>query len=114
MTYRPEDYKVKGINYNEDGTIRSFDVNIKGADFTVYRYLNNYKPTSIFKFNDSIRFVGKYNKDGDLVGGCNVEIDWNTCVRGLNKLAEEMGLKLIPGTHFPRAKRLSYFVEVTA
>ena len=114
MTYRPEDYQLTGVNYNEDGTVRSFDVNIKGADFIVYRHLNNHKPTSIFKFNDSIRFVGKYNKNGDLVGRRNVEIDWDTCLRGLYKLAEEMGLKLIPGTNFPKARRLSYFVEVGA
>ena len=112
MTYHPEEYQVTSINYNEDGTIRSFDVNIKGADFIVYRHLHKFKQTKMFLFNEKSKFVEEYDDDGNLIGGKHIEIDWDTCPAGMLHLANQMGLKLKPGIISVTGHgRLTYFVE---
>ena len=88
---------MKNKNYDKDGKIRSFDVNIKGANFIVYRSYNKFKPTNIFKFNKSIGFIEE-EKDGIIYGIGPVEIGWDTSTHGLENLADQMGLKLINGT----------------
>ena len=117
MTYHPEEYQVTKVNL-ENGAIRSFDVNIKGANFTIYRHHNNFQPTNTFKFNYKIRFVGKYDDNGKLIGGRNVEIDWDTCTRGLLHLAEQMGEltgnKFILKQGFTGTCYMSQFKEVAA
>ena len=112
MTYRPEEYQVTSVNYAEDGSIRSFDVNIKGANFIVYRQMNKFQPTRTFKFNKNIQIVPK-KENGKIIGAYSVEIDWDTCLAGMLHLAQQMGLKCIPGVSvFANNKRLTQFVEV--
>jgi len=108
MNYHPEDYQVTGTNFNEDGTIRSFDVNIKGADFIVYRVCNKFKPTNMFKFNKQIGFI--VGEDNVVTG--TIEIDWDTCLNGMCHLAEQMGLTIIPGIQpVTTLGRTTYFKE---
>ena len=111
MTFHPEEYQVSSVNYDEDGSVRSFDVNIKGADFKVERVMNRWEPTGMFRFNRHINTVLK--KDGDkVVGAYSVEIDWDTCLAGMQHLAEQMGLKCIPGLSvYANNRRLTYFTE---
>lgn len=113
MTYRPEEYQVTGTNFDEQGNIRSFDINIKGANFIVYRVYNHFKPTNIFKFNKTIGFIEK-ERNGTIFAVGTIEIDWDTCLRGLLNLAEQMGLKLIPGASVFKNSggRKSHFIEV--
>lgn len=92
-----KEYTVKNINYDENGKIRSFDVNIKGANFIVYRVYNKFKPTNIFKFNKFIGFIEE-EKDGIIYGIDSIEIGWDTSAHGLESLADQMGLKLVNGT----------------
>ena len=84
-------------SYDENGEISSFDVNIKGAHFIVYRVYNKFKPTNIFKFNKYVSFV-EQEKDGVIYGIGTVEIGWDTSTHGLENLADQMGLKLVNGT----------------
>ena len=92
-----KEYTVKNKNYDENGKIRSFDVNIKGANFIVYRLCNKFKPTNIFKFNKFIGFIEE-EKDGVIFATGSVEIGWDTSAAGLQNLADQMGLKLVNGT----------------
>ena len=91
------EYILKNKNYDENGKIRSFDVNIKGANFIVYRVYNKFKPTNMFKFNKSIGFIEE-EKDGVIYGIGTVEIGWDTSTHGLENLADQMGLKLVNKT----------------
>lgn len=90
-------YIMKNKNYDENGNIRSFDVNIKGANFIVYRVYNKFKPTNIFKFNEYTAFV-EQEKDGVIYRIGSIEIGWDTSLHGLQSLADQMGLKLVNGT----------------
>lgn len=92
-----KEYTVKNKNHDENGEIRSFDVNIKGANFIVYRSYNKFKPTNIFKFNKFIGFIEE-EKDGVIFATGTIEIGWDTSTYGLEKLADQMGLKLVNGT----------------
>ena len=92
-----KEYKVKKINYDENGKTRSFDVNIKGANFIVYRVYNKFKPTNIFKFNKFIGFIEE-EKDGIIFATGTIEIGWDTSTHGLQNIADQMGLKLVNGT----------------
>ena len=92
-----KEYTVKNKNHDENGEIRSFDVNIKGANFIVYRLYNKFKPTNIFKFNKSIGFIEE-EKDGVIYGIGSIEIGWDTSTYGLENLADQMGLTLVNGT----------------
>ena len=92
-----KEYTVKNKNYDENGKVRSFDVNIKGANFIVYRLCNKFKPTNIFKFNKSIGFIEE-EKDGIIYGIGSIEIGWDTSTAGLQNLANQMELKLVNGT----------------
>ena len=92
-----KEYKVKNIKYDENGKVRSFDVNIKGANFIVYRVYNKFKPTNIFKFNKFIGFIEE-EKDGVIFATGTIEIGWDTSAAGLQNLADQMGLKLVNGT----------------
>ena len=90
-------YIMKNKNYDENGNIRSFDVNIKGANFIVYRVYNKFKPTNIFKFNQYIGVI-EQEKEGVIYGIGSIEIGWDTSLHGLQSLADQMGLKLVNGT----------------
>ena len=90
------EYILKNKNYDENGKIRSFDVNIKGANFIVYRSYNKFKPTNIFKFNKFIGFIEE-EKDGIIFATGSIEIGWDTSSYGLENLADQMGLKLVNG-----------------
>ena len=92
-----KEYTVKNKNHDENGEIRSFDVNIKGANFIVYRLYNKFKPTNIFKFNKSIGFIEE-EKDGIIFATGTIEIGWDTSTYELENLADQMGLKLVDGT----------------
>lgn len=106
MTYKPEDYQVIDERIYSDGG-KAFDVNIKGAKFTIYREMNKFQPTHIFKFNQMIGLI----MDGNTIVG-TVEIDWDTCLRGMQHLAEQMGLKCIPGiVGVTTLGRQTYFIE---
>ena len=91
------EYILKNKNYDENGKIRSFDVNIKGANFIVYRLYNKFKPTNIFKFNKDIGFIEE-EKDGVIFATGSIEIGWDTSAAGLQSLSDQMGLKLVNGT----------------
>ena len=104
-------YIVKNKNYDENGNIRSFDVNIKGANFIVYRLCNKFKPTNIFKFNKFIGFIEE-EKDGVIFATGTIEIGWDTSAHGLESLADQMGLKLINGTgSYSIDGKKPYFIE---
>ena len=107
MTYKPEDYQVISEREYADGG-KAFDVRIKGADFIVYRVMNRFQPTSTFKFNQRIGYTT--DETGIITG--TVEIDWDTCTRGMLHLADQMGLKLIPAASvYSISGRLSQFEE---
>ena len=91
------EYIMKNKNYDENGKIRSYDVNIKGANFIIYRVYNKFKPTNIFKFNQYMGFI-EQEKDGVIYGIDSIEIGWDTSTHGLETLADQMGLKLVNGT----------------
>ena len=105
------EYILKNKNYDENGKIRSFDVNIKGANFIVYRLYNKFKPTNIFKFNKSIGFIEE-EKDGVIFATGTIEIGWDTSAAGLQNLADQMELKLINGTSsYSISGGKPYFIE---
>ena len=105
------EYILKNKNYDENGKIRSFDVNIKGANFIVYRVYNKFKPTNIFKFNKSIGFIEE-EKDGVIFATGTIEIGWDTSAAGLQNLADQMELKLINGTSsYSISGGKPYFIE---
>lgn len=112
MSYRPEDYQVTDCRIYDDGGM-AFDVKIKGAEFTIYRYMNRFKPTPIFKFNTPMGLL--YNEERIATGA--IEIDWNTCLSGMQHIADQMGkisgmqFKVIPGVIFSNNGRLTYFKE---
>ena len=104
-------YIMKNKNYDENGNIRSFDVNIKGANFTVYRLYSKFKPTNIFKFNKFIGFIEE-EKDGVIFATGTIEIGWDTSAAGLQNLADQMGLKLVNGTgSYSMNGKKPYFIE---
>ena len=104
-------YIMKNKNYDENGNIRSFDVNIKGANFIVYRVYNKFKPTNIFKFNQYIGII-EQEKDGIIYGIDSIEIGWDTSAAGLQNLADQMGLKLVNGTgSYSIDGKKPYFIE---
>ena len=104
-------YIMKNKNYDEKGNIRSFDVNIKGANFIVYRVYNKFKPTNIFKFNQYIGVIEE-EKDGVIYGIGSIEIGWDTSAAGLQNLADQMGLKLVNGTgSYSIDGKEPYFIE---
>ena len=105
------EYIMKNKNYDENGNIRSFDVNIKGANFIVYRLYNKFKPTNIFKFNKFIGFIEE-EKDGVIFATGTIEIGWDTSAAGLQNLADQMGLKLVneTGSYSIDGKK-PYFIE---
>ena len=105
-----KEYKVKNINYDENGKIRSFDVNIKGANFIVYRVYNKFKPTNIFKFNQYIEVI-EQEKDGIIYGIDSIEIGWDTSAHGLESLADQMGLKLVNRASYSIDGKKPYFIE---
>ena len=106
-----KEYTVKNKNYNENGKVRSFDVNIKGANFIVYRLYNKFKPTNIFKFNKFIGFIEE-EKDGTIFATGTIEIGWDTSAAGLKNLADQMGLKLVNGTDsYSIDGKKPYFIE---
>ena len=106
-----KEYKVKNVNYGEKGDIRSFDVNIKGANFIIYRVYNHFKPTKMFKFNKFIGFIEE-EKDGVIFATGTIEIGWDTSAAGLQKLADQIGLKLINGTSsYSIDGKKPYFIE---
>lgn len=106
-----KEYTIKNKNYDENGKIRSFDVNIKGANFIVYRVYNKFKPTNIFKFNQYIGVI-EQEKDGIIYGIDSIEIGWDTSAAGLQNLADQMGLKLINGTgSYSIDGKKPYFIE---
>lgn len=110
MSYNPEDYQVTDVNSYEDGGM-SFYVTIKGADFIIFRYLNDYKPTNTFKFNYNIRPA--VDEKRNITG--TVKIDEDTCLSGMHHIAEQMSelsginFKVIPGIN---SNGLTQFVEV--
>ena len=105
------DYIMKNKNYDENGEIRSFDVNIKGANFIVYRVYNKFKPTNIFKFNKFIGFIEE-EKDGVIFATGTIEIGWDTSAAGLQNLADQMGLKLVNGaSSYSIDGKKPYFIE---
>ena len=104
-------YIMKNKNYDENGNIRSFDVNIKGANFIVYRVYNKFKPTNIFKFNKFIGFIEE-EKDGVIFATGTIEIGWDTSAAGLQNLADQMELKLVNGTgSYSIDGKKPYFIE---
>ena len=106
-----KEYTVKNINYDENGKIRSFDVNIKGANFIVYRVHNKFKPTNIFKFNKFIGFIEE-EKDGVIFATGTIEMGWDTSAAGLQNLADQMGLKLVNGaSSYSIDGKKPYFIE---
>ena len=95
-------YIMKNKNYDENGKIRSFNVNIKGANFIVHRVYNKFKPTNMFKFNQYIGF----NRIG------SIEIGWDTSTYGLKNLADQMGLELVNNTSsYSMNGGKPYFIE---
>ena len=105
------EYIMKNKNYDENGNIRSFDVNIKGANFIVYRLYNKFKPTNIFKFNKFIGFIEE-EKDGVIFATGTIEIGWDTSAAGLQNLADQMGLKLVNGaSSYSIDGKKPYFIE---
>lgn len=99
-----KEYVVKKINYDENGKITSFEVNIKGVNFKVNRIYNKFKPTRIFEFNTFIEF--SENKKH------SVEIGWDTSTLGLQSLADQTGLRLIPGDSlYSISGGKPYFIE---
>ena len=105
------EYIMKNKHYDENGKIRSFDVNIKGANFIVYRVYNKFKPTNIFKFNKFIGFIEE-EKDEVIFTTGSIEIGWDTSAAGLQNLADQMGLKLINGTSsYSISGGKPYFIE---
>lgn len=105
------EYIMKNKNYDENGNSRSFDVNIKGANFTIYRVYNKFKPTNIFKFNQYIGVI-EQEKDGIIYGIDSIEIGWDTSALGLQTLADQMGLKLVNGTgSYSIDGEKPYFIE---
>ena len=105
------EYIMKNKNYDENGKIRSFDVNIKGANFIIYRVYNKFKPTNIFKFNQYIGFI-EQEKEGVIFATGSIEIGWDTSAAGLQNLADQMGLKLINGTSsYSISGGKPYFIE---
>ena len=105
------EYILKNKNYDENGKIRSFDVNIKGANYIVNRLYNKFKPTNIFKFNEYVSFV-EQEKDGVIFATGSIEIGWDTSALGLQNLADQMGLKLINGTSsYSISGGKPYFIE---
>ena len=105
------EYILKNKNYDENGKIRSFDVNIKGANFIVYRVYNKFKPTNIFKFNQYIGFI-EQEKEGVIFATGSIEIGWDTSAAGLQNLADQMELKLINGTSsYSISGGKPYFIE---
>lgn len=105
-----KEYKVKNKNYDESEKVRSFDVNIKGANFIVYRVYNKFKPTNIFKFNQYIGVI-EQEKDGIIYGIGSIEIGWDTSAAGLQNLADQMGLKLVNGGSYSINGGKPYFIE---
>lgn len=102
---------MKNKNYDENGEIRSFDVNIKGANFIIYRVYNHFKPTKIFKFNKFIGFIEE-EKDGVIFATGTIEIGWDTSAAGLQNLADQMGLKLVKGaSSYSIGGGKPYFIE---
>ena len=96
-------YKVISKATDAYGMITSFKVEINGAEFTINRVMNKFKPTKMFEFMDKI----SYDKEGN-----PVEIDWTTCISGLYHLANEMELRLILGaSHYAIGGKISYFVD---
>ena len=96
-------YKVISTSKNDVGIITRFKVSINGAEFTINRVYNKFKPTKMFEFMDKI----SYDKEGN-----PVEIDWTTCVSGLYHLANEMGLRLVLGaSHYAVGGKISYFID---
>ena len=57
-----KEYTVKNINYDENGKIRSFDVNIKGANFIDSLYYS--------EFEEFIELIEDY-EEFDLIGWLN-------------------------------------------
>ena len=105
------EYTMKNKNYDENGKIRSFDVNIKGANFIVYRVYNKFKPTNIFKFNKFIGFIEE-EKDGVIFATGTIEIGWDTSTYGLENLADQMGLELVNKTSsYSMNGGKPYFIE---
>ena len=105
------EYIMKNKNYDENGNIRSFDINIKGANFIVYRLYNKFKPTNIFKFNKFIGFIEE-EKDGVIFATGTIEIGWDTSAAGLQNLSDQMGLKLVNGTgSYSIDGEKPYFIE---
>ena len=105
------EYIMKNKHYDENGKIRSFDVNIKGANFIVYRVYNKFKPTNIFKFNKFIGFIEE-EKDEVIFTTGSIEIGWDTSAAGLQNLADQMELKLINGTSsYSMNGGKPYFIE---
>ena len=105
------EYILKNKNYDENGKIRSFDVNIKGANFIVYRVYNKFKPTNIFKFNKFIGFIEE-EKDEVIFTTGSIEIGWDTSTYGLENLADQMGLELVNNTSsYSMNGGKPYFIE---
>ena len=105
------EYIMKNKNYDENGKIRSFDVNIKGANFIVYRLYNKFKPTNIFKFNQYIGFI-EQEKEGVIFATGSIEIGWDTSAAGLQNLADQMGLELVNKTSsYSMNGGKPYFIE---
>lgn len=105
------EYIMKNKNYDENGKVRSFDVNIKGANFIIYRLYNKFKPTNIFKFNKFIGFIEE-EKDGVIFVTGTIEIGWDTSAAGLQNLADQMGLKLVNGaSNYSIDGKKPYFIE---
>ena len=104
-------YIIKNKNYDENGNIRSFDVNIKGANFIIYRVYNKFKPTNIFKFNQYIGVI-EQEKEGVIYGIGSIEIGWDTSAHDLQSLADQIGLKLVNGTgSYSIDGKKPYFIE---
>lgn len=107
--YSPEDYQVTEVNSFTDGSISSFKVNIKGAEFTVHRVMNHFRPTPFFAFNTGLEFAPD---------GTAVEIGWSTCDAGMIHLAEQISevgktMKYQPNfSVFSYGKRKYHFIEV--
>lgn len=100
---RKDEYAVISTSKNDVGMVTSFKVEINGAEFTINRVMNKFKPTKMFEFMDKISYDEKGNP---------VEIDWSTSVGGLYHLANEMGLRLVLGaSHYAVGGKISYFVD---
>lgn len=104
------EYIMKNKNYDENGKIRSFNVNIKGANFIIYRVYTKFKPTNIFKFNQYVGFI-EQEKDRVIYGIGSIEIGWDTSTYGLENLADQMGLELVNKTSSYSMNGKPYFIE---